>query len=113
VATGDYVLTPAYDLVATSVHLPDEHRLALDLFADDFETPQLQANGFVTGACLLELARRFGIPEPRSRLLLAPFLEGPRPEVEGLIARSFLSDGAKADYAARYRDRLRALRLGV
>lgn len=112
-STGDFVLSPAYDLVSTSVHLPDEHRLALDLFADDFETEPFEANGFVTGACLLELARRFGIREARSRSLLSPFLEGPRSEVEELISRSFLSDGAKADYAARYRDRLQALRLGV
>jgi len=111
--TGDYVLTPAYDLVCTSIHVPDEARLALELFADDFETPFSRDHGFLTGACLLELAKRFEIPEPRARGLLAPFVEGPRSEVEGLIGRSFLTAGAKEDYVKRYRDRLKALRVGI
>jgi serine/threonine-protein kinase HipA len=110
--TGDYVLTPAYDLVSTSVHVPDESRLALDVFADDFETRSFRDNGFATGACFLELARRFEIADGRARVLLAPFVEGPRLDVEDLITRSFLTAKARADYTTRYRDRLKALRLG-
>jgi len=110
--TGDHVLTPAYDLVSTSVHIPEESRLALDLFADDFETAAFRDHGFFTGACFLELARRFQIPGTRARAILAPFVSGPRREVQDLISRSFLSEKARADYAARYRDRRKALRIG-
>lgn len=111
--TGDHVLTPAYDLLCTSLHLPDESRLALELFADDFETPAARDHGFFTGACFLELARRFEIPDARARAILAPFLEGPRVDVESLISRSFLTAKARGDYTIRYRDRLKALRAGV
>ncbi|MEO0414853.1 MAG: HipA domain-containing protein, partial [Verrucomicrobiota bacterium] len=35
---GDFVLSPAYDLLNTSLHLPADSRMALDLFADDYES---------------------------------------------------------------------------
>lgn len=109
-STGDYVLTPAYDLVSTSVHIPDETRLALDLFADDFQTDEFERNGFHTAACFLTLAERFEIAAPRARTLLAPFASGPQASVEDLIQRSFLSEDARAEYLAHYRDRCKALR---
>lgn len=109
--TGDYILTPAYDLACTSLHLPDESRLALPLFADDTETPGFLENGFPTGGCFLELARRFGIDPKRARKILSPYQEGPRIDVEALIHRSFLTPAAQQDYVARYRDRSRALRI--
>lgn len=108
--TGDHVLTPAYDLVCTSLHLPDESRLALDLFLDAHETRSFQENGFHTGECFHELGRRCGIPEERIRKLMSPFIQGSR-QAESLIERSFLSDEARKDYLGRYRDRLRALQL--
>lgn len=111
--TGDHVLTPAYDLICTSLHLPDESRLALELFEDDHETAAFQARGFPTGACFLELARRMGLAATRARRLLAPFLEGPRQDVLALIRRSFLTPAAQLDYARRYEDRLAALRAGL
>ena len=42
---GDYLFTPAYDLLCTSMHLPNESRTALDLF-DDFESNFFKQNGF-------------------------------------------------------------------
>ena len=36
---GEYQLTPAYDLLNTALHVNDGNGLALDLFADDYETP--------------------------------------------------------------------------
>src|SRR6202030_3091681 len=44
--TGEYNLTPAYDLLNTRLHLPDESRTALELFKDDFETESYKANGY-------------------------------------------------------------------
>src|SRR5271170_5949936 len=60
------VLTPAYDLLCTSLHFPNESRLAMPIFADEFETPSRAAHGFETGACFLELARRYRIADSRA-----------------------------------------------
>jgi serine/threonine-protein kinase HipA len=107
-------LTPAYDLVSTSVHIPDESRLAMPLFKDDYETTFKQRYGFETGACFVALATRYGIPQTRARELLAPFLDD-RAEaaVHDLVTRSFLSPAAKIEYMRRYRDRKNALGIGV
>lgn len=106
-----HVLTPAYDLLCTSLHFPSESRLALELFKDGFTTAAFEGYGFETYACFMELAARFGISVQRARALMLPFVER-QPLVESLVARSFLSQEAKVDYLARYGDRLAALRIG-
>ncbi|MBW2257052.1 MAG: HipA domain-containing protein [Deltaproteobacteria bacterium] len=105
---GDYVLTPAYDLMCTRLHLPNESRLALELF-DAYESPGFEANGFHTGVCFRELARRYGLLESRAERILESILAGEAHVLE-LIERSFLSEPAKVRYRGYYIDRLRALR---
>jgi len=105
---GDHLLSPAYDLVATSLHLPTERRLALDLFDGDEIPRGVATHGFPTGADLLELARRFGVRDVRARRFLRRLAER-RAQTHDLIARSFLSDEAKQRYRARFDDRLTAL----
>lgn len=109
---GPYVLTPAYDLLCTSLHIPNEARLALDLFRDGFVTRAFERLGFESHACFRELARRLGIEMGRALQLLHPFTRE-RPIVEELVGRSFLSAGARQDYLARYRDRTAALANGA
>lgn len=109
---GDYVLTPAYDLLCTSLHIPSESRLALDMFADDFETESHSNHGFHTGECFLALAQRFEIAPTRAETILAPF-RASQDEVKELIERSFLTQPAKQDYRDRYEDRLKALNIGL
>ncbi len=57
---GDSILSPAYDLLCTSLHLPHESRTALEFF-EDFTTPSFDANGFCKRPDFLELAARFGL----------------------------------------------------
>jgi serine/threonine-protein kinase HipA len=103
---GDYLLTPAYDLLCTSMHLPNEARTALDLF-DDFESDFFKQNGFYGRPDFIELARRFGLPEKRAEAVLKTF-PAKKQAVEELIGRSFLSADGKQDYLVRFTDRLRA-----
>lgn len=105
---GDYLLTPAYDLVCTSLHLPHESRVALDLFADDEIPVGVETHGFITGADLLELADRFGLLSNRAEDLLDEIPEH-RDRIVELVSRSFLSDEAKAEYLRIFDDRLRAV----
>lgn len=104
---GDYVLTPAYDLICTSLHFPDESRTALDLF-DDFETESFGKNAFYKRPDFLKLAECYGMNLGRAERCLNHFADN-RDRVLDLVGRSFLNDEAKADYTARFRDRSKAI----
>lgn len=106
---GDYVLSPAYDLLNTTLHLPQESRLALDLF-DGEEPASLTTHGFETGADFLQLGDRMGLISRRARAIVED-LCGHAEETDQLIERSFLSVDAKREYRAVIGDRLRALNI--
>jgi serine/threonine-protein kinase HipA len=104
---GDYILTPAYDVICTSLHFPEEARTALDLF-DTFETESFRQNAFYKRADFLKLAECYGMNTTRSERYLRQFADS-ETAVVGLIKRSFLSEMAKVDFQDRFRDRLRAV----
>lgn len=102
---GDYLLSPAYDLLCTSMHLPNESVTALELF-DDFESDYFKQNGFYGRPDFVELARRFEIPETRASAILNSFAST-TDFVESLAHRSFISNDGKQDYLRRFTARLR------
>lgn len=104
---GDYLLSPAYDLLCTSMHLPNEARTALDLF-DSFESGFFKKNGFYGRPDFLELARRFNLPETRAKTILNAFVVN-HDLVCRMVNRSFLGSDAKQEYLKRFYDRLRAI----
>ncbi len=75
---GDYLLSSAYDLINTRLHVDD--------------------------ADFTEFAGRIGVAESRVEKLLYPFLEKQR-FLETLINRSFLSDAGKRAYSLMYQTR--------
>ncbi len=105
---GDYVLTPAYDLICTSMHFPKESRTALDLF-DEFESDFFNDNGFYGRPDFMVLADMYGVQPLRAIKMLDSFALR-KEKVRMLISRSFLSDNAKTDYIKRFEDRLLAIR---
>lgn len=107
--SGDHALSPAYDLLGTSLHQPNESRLALDLFRGDFATPFFQANGFHGYDDFVELSQRFGIATDVATDFLLSLPEK-KSAVHDFIGRSFLSEAAKARYRQIFDDRLLALR---
>jgi serine/threonine-protein kinase HipA len=108
---GDFVLTPAYDLLATSVHFPNESPLALDLF-DDFESEAYSTLGFYSAADFLELARRFGMELAHTKMLLCRLSER-KEKVVAMIRTSLLSEEAKGEYEQRFLERLKAINNGL
>jgi serine/threonine-protein kinase HipA len=108
---GDFVLTPAYDLLATSVHFPNESPLALDLF-DDFESEAYSTLGFYSAADFLELARRFGMEPAHTKMLLCRLSER-KEKVVAMIRDSLLSEAAKGEYEQRFLERLKAINNGL
>lgn len=110
--SGEYRLTPAYDLLNTALHVNDGNGLALDLFADDYETSSFTANAFLAYPDFLELGRRLGLPLSRVRKLLADSV-GHETQLQQLIDRSFLPEELKVRYAAIVAERRQRLRYGA
>lgn len=108
---GDFVLSPAYDLLNTRLHLPYDTDMALKggLFADDFATESFEANAFYAFDDFLAFGLRIGMLERRIRQQLAVF-QVDQPQVRALLVRSFLSDADKATYLSSYESRLQRLR---
>ena len=108
---GVYELTPAYDLINTSLHA-DDFRTALDLFKDEenYNGKFLKDNGFYGASDFLEFARRIGIVEKRAKKFILD-ITAHIPEMDKMLDKSFLSDEAKVQYKESIRDRAKALSL--
>src|SRR5262249_9808130 len=105
---GDYTLTPAYDLLNTRLHVPDESRTALPLFKGDFETESYQANAFYAYDDFQEFAERLGLHRARFTRIMQDAVKKER-EVFSLIDRSLLSEECKQLYKEGVRDSSRVL----
>ena len=59
---GDYVISPAYDLVNTRLHVNgSEPALKEDLFTNDYLSPRFEANGYLAVDDFWEFGIRIGI----------------------------------------------------
>jgi serine/threonine-protein kinase HipA len=98
----DYLMSPAYDLVNTRIHVDDtDFALSKKLFADAFQSAAWKKSGHVSAADFLEFGKRIGVIESRCTKLLTPFLER-QANVESLINRSFLDAASKGAYLLHY-----------
>jgi len=99
---GDYLLSPAYDLINTRLHV-DDTDFALDkgLFATDFKSEQYKKSGHPCKSDFSEFAKRIGVSESRVDKLLNPFL-GKHSLIETLVNHSFLSESNKRGYLLMY-----------
>lgn len=106
----DYLLSPAYDLINTRLHVEDS-RMALKggLFKNDFETESYTANGFYAFDDFLEFGIRIGIREERVRKSILSFHTNLKPIIS-LVRNSFLSNETKKEYFHLYKDRLKAIK---
>ena len=93
---GEYRLTPAYDLINTSLHLHMPRIFALDkgLFKEGMQQSDTRGIG---RRDFEEFGRRIGLSE---RLIKSEidFFAAERPSVKELIDRSFLPDGLRRSY---------------
>jgi serine/threonine-protein kinase HipA len=105
---GDYVLTPAYDLLCTRIHSPGESDMALELLKDRF-TEAFQVQGFYTLPDFREFGKVVGIKESRVAKIINEF-NGNDEGIDYLIDRSFLNDEIKVDFKSYYKDKLKRLR---
>lgn len=106
---GDFRLAPAYDLMCTRLHLPNDTDFALKdgLFSDDYATESFQANGFYAYDDFYKLGLKVGIPEKVIARTLADFSsEKKEAQALDLIERSYLSSELKEKYRTLFQDRV-------
>jgi serine/threonine-protein kinase HipA len=103
---GEYMLTPAYDLMSTVIHTPHESDTALSLYEEDLDSKFYQHYGFYGKPNFIEFANRLGILEKRAERILLEFIHKNNNVVE-LIQQSFLSDATKQKYIGNYMDKIK------
>jgi serine/threonine-protein kinase HipA len=100
---GDFVLSPAYDLLNTEMHQAE-----IDFALQGGLYPKSQYQGKILNQ-FQQLGKLAQIPDKMVERLLAQMLTNTE-EVEQLIRNSFLDDGAKKNYYQAYQGRLKRLK---
>lgn len=106
---GDYLLTKFYDLLNTSIHVPNESEFDLELFKDNFETDAYKAGIKYTKPDFVEFAKRIGINENRFTKIYDAMLDKTE-QVKEMVDSSFLRSDLKRVYFVGYVDRLERLK---
>jgi serine/threonine-protein kinase HipA len=110
---GDYILSPAYDLMNTRIHVEEEGFFALNDLFKEWHWSDCRIKNTQHHPCLedfIEFGKTIGIIESRVIKLLEPFLKE-QPEVASLVKRSFLEEDMKVQYMNHYHERLNMLNL--
>lgn len=108
--SGDYLLSPAYDLMDTSIHIPTDSFFALEegLFSNNYHTESFNILGYYAYDDFYELGLRIGLLENRIKNIMNKYRTN-NSETINLIQHSFLSPPTKEIYTSHYLDRLRML----
>lgn len=110
---GDYVLSPAYDLMNTRIHVEDEEgffALSGELFKEWYWSG-CRIKNKAHHPCkddFIEFGKVIEIPEKRINKLLEPFLLKQK-GVEDLVKKSFLDGETQSQYLEYYNERLTML----
>ncbi|MEN8224256.1 MAG: HipA domain-containing protein [Bacteroidota bacterium] len=99
---GDYLLSPAYDLIYTRLHVDDsDFALNKGLFQDGFRSDSFLKTGHPAKEDFIEFAMRIGVIENRIEKIIAPYLKK-QEAVETLINHSYLNNESKRSYLLSY-----------
>lgn len=106
----DHILSPAYDLMNTRLHIVDTAiALKQGLFSDDFKLPDYNEIHGVGYEEFVELGKRAGIPDAIIENELANITSSVD-QVKTLAKRSFLNDATLHNYLNLYTDRKNRLK---
>lgn len=108
--SGDYVLSPAYDMINTRIHIPSDSFFALrdGLFSADYSTSSFKVLGFYAYDDFYEFGVKIGVMESRITKILDKY-RNENGETRDLINRSFLGAEVKNLFGSHYADRLKML----
>ena len=109
-ANNDYLLSPAYDLLNTSLHIKDED-FALEggLFGKEFHSETYRQKGHPCQEDFTVFGKMIGVSDIQIRKIMNDFLFS-NPLVNDLTGRSFLSKKMKRMYIRSYEERLNRLK---
>ncbi len=108
-SSGDYLLSPAYDLLNTKLHVADTvFALSKGLFEDNFKSPILRKSGHPSVVDFMEFGQRIGLSDKRIEKILLPFTQK-QVLVEAFVNRSFLGKAEKKAYLIHYNTRRNCL----
>jgi len=103
--TNEYQLTPAYDLMSTVIHTPQESDTALELYENSIKSDYYATYGHYGRMEFLELANRFGLIEKRAIKILDEFTQK-EILINRMVEQSLLSNRSKQDYLKTVADKL-------
>lgn len=109
---GDFRLSPAYDLLCTYLHTPNEPAMALDLFTNDYYTNAYNVLGYFSYADFFEFGLRIGIQPKRIERILTD-ITSKSEMVENMVNNSFLEIEIREVYLNQYQNRLKACKYKV
>lgn len=99
---GDFILSPAYDLLNTRIHVNDiDFALKRGLFADGRRSILWKKTGHPNRSDFFEFGLALSLPDKRIQKLLEPFMAR-QEKVAQLIENSFLSSPIKQAYLNYY-----------
>ncbi len=103
---GDYILTPAYDLLNTSIHIDDgDFALQEGLMPQSAHSETFRRTGHPCKEDFMEFGHRIGVLPRKAATIIETFATE-QPMVYTLIERSFLDDRTKRMYRRSYQERL-------
>lgn len=106
---GDYLLSPAYDLMNTLLHLNDSDICMRDgLFEGDYKEPDFEKHGIYTRESFISLAAKMDIPIKFAENILDE-MTGKEDMVRKMVNRSFLSSDSKVTYYHIFKERQKRL----
>lgn len=108
-ADGDYILSPAYDLVCSRIHVND-HEVGLHdgLYAGDIDDNSYKQYGSYCYDNFYDLGEKLGMAKPRIEKILEKFC-AKQEKVETFIERSFLDEEIKEQYRKLHEERLKKI----
>ncbi len=102
---GDYLLSPAYDLINTRLHVNDSYfALSGGLINDELRSPDYYRTKKPGKMDFITFGKKIGVVEQLIERLLSPFCERQK-QVEELIDHSYLSTASKRGYLLNYNTR--------
>ena len=106
---GDYILSPAYDLLNSFLHIKDED-FALEggLFGKEFYSDTYRQKGHPCQDDFVMFGKMIGVPEIQIKKIMKDFLVS-QPLVYDLTERSFLNEKTKRIYLRGYEERLKRI----
>ncbi len=107
--TGDYMLSPFYDLLDTRLHVNDSDlALTKGLFSDDFKSDQYKRTGHPALTDYTELGKRIGVNPKRIEKIIEPLIIK-QEAVDIMITSSILNEKSKKAYRLHYYKKLNYL----